>query len=171
MGTGTRTRRNLDAYEARRLKGVELFERGYGASEVAVRTGVSRQAVSQWLQLWRRGGKPALARVKHKGRPPRLNPRQCERLSGMLRQGPAAHGYPDDLWNGRRVARLIQDAFGVTFHPKCIPRFLRALGWTCRKPAESSGERDAAATARWTAREEPASKRKPPATGQGAVHR
>jgi transposase len=69
------------------------------------------------------------------------------------------------------VARLVQDAFGVTLHPKHIPRFLRALGWTCRKPAGSSGERGAAAIARWIAREGPAPKRSPPATGQAALHR
>lgn len=152
--------RNLDAYEARRLKGIELFEQGYRASEVAGRTGVSRQAVSQWLKRWRRGGKSALARVRHKGRPPRLKSQQRLRLSKMLCQGATAHGYPNDLWSGRRVARLIRDTFGVTFHHKHIPKLLRSLGWTCQKPTGRAVERDEAAIARWVARDWPRIKKK-----------
>jgi transposase len=158
MGVGSQ--RNLDAYEARRLKGIELFEQGYRASEIAGRTGVSRQAVSQWLQRWRRGGKSALARVKHKGRPSRLTPEQRRRLAGMLREGATAHGYPNDLWSGRRVSRLIWDAFGVRPHPKHIPRLLRALGWTYQKPTGGAVERDEAAIARWVARDGPRIKKK-----------
>ena len=155
-----RIQRNLDAYEARRLKAIELFEQGYRASEIAGRTGVSRQAVSQWLQRWRRGGKSALARVPHKGRPPRLNPEQRLRLAEMLRQGATAHGYSNDLWSGRRVARLIRDTFGVTLHHKHIPKVLRSLGWTCQKPTGRAVERDEAAIARWVARDWPRIKKK-----------
>lgn len=158
MGMGNQ--RNLEAYEARRLKGLELFEQGYRPSEIAGREGVSRQAVSQWLQSWRRGGKSALARVKHKGRPPRLNPQQRQRLAGMLQEGATAHGYANDLWSGRRVARLIRDAFGVTLHHKHIPRLLRALGWTCQKPTGRAVERDEAAIARWIAHDWPRIKKK-----------
>jgi transposase len=154
------TQRNLEAYEARRLKGLDLFEHGYRASEIAGRIGVSRQAVSQWLQSWRRGGKSALARVKHQGRPPRLNSEQRQRLAGMLVEGAAAHGYPNDLWSGRRVSRLIRDAFGVRLHHKHIPRLLRALGWTCQKPTGRAVERDEAAIARWVARDWPRIKKK-----------
>ena len=123
-------RRNLDGYEARRRKGIKFFEQGWRPSEVAGLVGVSRQAVSQWLQAWRRGGQAALARVRHKGRPPRLNPAQRRRLSALLRQGAAAHGWSNDLWSGRLVARLIEENFGVLLHPKHVPRLLRTLGWT-----------------------------------------
>lgn len=133
--------RNLEAYEARRLGGLRLFEQGYRIAEIAGRTGVSRQAVSQWVQRWRRGGKSALARVRHKGRPPRLSPEQRQRLAGMLAKGAIAHGYPDDLWSGRRVARVIRDAFGVRLHHKYIPKFLRALGWTPETGRASHGTR------------------------------
>ena len=154
------TERNLDAYEARRLKALALYEQGYRPSEVAGRTGVSRQAVSQWLQAWRRGGKPALARVPQQGRPPRLTQAHRLRLAVMLRQGATAHGYPNDLWSGRRVARLIQETFGVVLHHKHIPRLLRALGWTCQKPTGRAVERDEAAIARWIRRDWPRIKKK-----------
>lgn len=154
------TKRNLEAYEARRLKGLASFEQGYRASEIAGRTGVSRQAVWQWLQSWRRGGKAALARVRHKGRPSRLSPEQRQRLAAVLAEGAAAHGYPNDLWSGRRVSRVIRDIFGVTLHHKHVPRLLHTLGWTCQKPTGRAVERDEAGIARWVARDWPRIKKK-----------
>jgi transposase len=119
------TRRNLDAYEARRVKGLALYDRGFRQSEVAARAGVSRQAVSQWVAAWRRGGKAALARVRHPGRPPSLRRAQRAPLIAMLRKGAVARGYPDGRWTGRRVSDLIRKTFLVRVHPKHVPRMLR----------------------------------------------
>jgi len=149
------TKRDLVAYEAKRLQGIELLRQGLRPAEIARRSGVSRQAVSQWVQAYRRGGLAALARVPHRGRPPRLTARQRQRLAKMLRQGAGAHGYSNDLWSGRRVAQLIAEKFGVTLHHKHLPRLLRVMGWTCRKPVGRAVERDEAAVARWIARDWP----------------
>jgi putative transposase len=120
-------KRNLDAYEARRLKGLALYDRGFRQSEVAGQLHVSRQAVSQWVAAWTRGGKAALARVRHPGRPPSLRRAQRARLIAILRKGAVAQGYPDERWTGRRVSDLIHKTFLVHVHPKHVPRMLRSL--------------------------------------------
>ena len=122
------TRRNLEAYEARRLKAIKLFDRGFRQSEVAGQTQVSRQAVSQWVKAWRRGGEAAVARLPHKGRPPKLKPAQRQRLVALLSQGASACGFPDDRWNGPRLVRLVRDRFGVCLHPNYACQLLRTLG-------------------------------------------
>jgi transposase len=155
------TKRDLDAFEAKRLRGLELFRQGVRPAEIARRSGVSRQAVSQWLQAYRRGGLSALARIPHQGRPPRLNSTQQGQLEAMLLCGATAHGYVNDLWTSRRVAKLIRDNFTVTFHHKHIPRLLRGLGWSCQKPTGKAAERDETAIARWIARDWPRIKKKP----------
>jgi transposase len=128
-----RSRRNLDAYEARRLRAISLFEQGHRPTEIAGIAWVSRQAVSQWLKAWRLGGLAALARVRHKGRPPRLDATKLRRLAAMLRKGAKAYGYPDDHWNSRRVADLILRRLSVSLHRNQIPRLLRSL----HKPASN----------------------------------
>lgn len=124
--------RDLKAYEARRRKGIALFERGYRASEVAGLTHVSRQAVWQWISAWRSEGEDALSRVRHKGRPPKLSPPQRRQLKTILQQGAVAHGFSSKGWDSRRVVLVISRRFGVSYNLKHIPRLLRALGWTRR---------------------------------------
>lgn len=155
------TKRDLDAFEAKRLRGIELFGQGVRPAEIARRLGVSRQAVSQWLQAYRHGGLSALARIPHQGRPPRLTVQQKGQLEAMLFCGATAHGYVNDLWTARRIKKLVRDKFGITFHHKHIPRLLRALGWSCQKPTGKAAERDEAAIARWIARDWPRIKKKP----------
>jgi transposase len=58
-------------------------------------------------------------------------------------------GYSTDLWTTRRVAEVIENRFGVEYHPNHLWRLLQALGWSCQKPATRARERDEAAIAHW----------------------
>jgi transposase len=92
---------------------------------------------------------------------------QKEALLEMLRQGPLAAGFATDLWTLARVAKVIEDHFGVKYHPGRVWHILRGLGWSPQKPERRARERDEEATRRW--REEEGSRaKKEPATKAGA---
>jgi transposase len=86
--------------------------------------------------------KEALMAKPHPGRTPRLSPEQRKELLGLLLEGPLAHGYANQLWTLPRIARAIEDHFGVRYHPAHVWKILHACGWSCQKPQRWSKERD-----------------------------
>ncbi|HEU4367522.1 MAG TPA: winged helix-turn-helix domain-containing protein [Methylomirabilota bacterium] len=57
--------------------------------------------------------------------------------------------FKTELWTTRRIATVIQRAFGVRLHRAHVGRVLSALDWSCQKPERRALERDEAAIERW----------------------
>ena len=51
----------------------------------------------------------------------------------LLRKGAEAHGFIGQVWTTKRVATVIQTAFGVSYHPAHVSRLLRTLPGTVQK--------------------------------------
>ena len=79
----------------------------------------------------------------------RLSDEQKSQLVEILLRGPLAAGYFTDLWTCARVAQVIQQKFGVTYHADHVGRLLHGLGFTPQKPRRKARERDEAAIERW----------------------
>jgi len=150
------------ALEARRRRAVTLLKRGLGVREVARQIGCSPSSVSRWQGEVETGGPDALRAKPPPGRPPRLTPRQRERLLKLLLRGPTAHGFATPLWTLPRVAAVIARTFGVSYHPAHVWKILRGAGWSCQKPERRARERDEAAIQRWRAARWSHIKKRPP---------
>ena len=90
-----------------------------------------------------------------------MTPKQKERLSRLLLDGPRIHGYSTDLWTRKRVAQVIGKRIGVRYHPGHVSRLLHQLGWTPQKPERRAYERDEAAIRRWIEKDWPRIKKSP----------
>lgn len=132
-----------------------LLDENKGPTEVAKLLGVSRSAVNQWQRTARRKGRDGLKAKPHPGAKPRLSRSQHRRLLRILMRGAAQAGFDTDLWTCARVAALIQEHFGVTYHSRHVWRLLRKLGWSCQKPEQRARERDDAEIERWRREEWP----------------
>jgi transposase len=145
-----RPRRDFKALEERRMRAAELFGRGRRPAEVARELGVSVQSASEWYRRWSAGGKQALRAAGRAGRLPRLDTDQLARVEDALLRGPAANGFPTELWTLPRVAAVIERVTGVAYHPGHVWRILRQqLGWSRQRPARRATERDDAAIEAW----------------------
>jgi len=142
----TQDRRKL---EQRRLQAARWLERGVSQAEVARRVGVHRQSVSRWAAQLAAGGRQALKRAPHTGRPPQLSAADRRRITQGLLRGPEALGYDTALWTAWRVAELIERECGIRYSTVHAWRVLRALGWTPQRPAGRALERNEAAIERW----------------------
>jgi transposase len=90
------------------------------------------------------------------GPTPRLSNYHLYKLERFLRQGAKKHGWPNDLWTAGRVARLIEQRFGISFHPEHVRKILkRRLGWTSQKPKRKARERNDKEVERWKGDELP----------------
>jgi transposase len=156
-----RQQRDHKEMERRRKRGARLFEEGYSAAEVARRVGVSRQATSRWKETWMRGGATALASKGTAGRKPRLDGKQRRQIINALMKGPLARGYRTNLWTLPRVALLIKDLTGVSYHSGHVWHLLRALNFSCQRPSRRALERDESKIAHWKRDLWPRLKKKP----------
>jgi transposase len=161
MGNPAGVRRDFDALERRRFKALRLLRQGLNQSEVARRLRVVRQSVARWAALDREGGQRALRQAGRAGRKPRLSPRQKSRLEQRLLAGPERLGYETSLWTSERVADLIEQEFGVRYHPGHVWKILVALGWSCQRPVGRALERNEEAIGHWKKVRWPDIKKKP----------
>ena len=138
-----------------------LLKRGLSEAEVARRVGVHRQSVNRWAWQLAESGRAGLKQAGRAGRKPRLSPADLKKIEGGLKRGPEALGYDTSLWTARRVAHLIGEACGVTYHPGHVWRILRQLGWSCQRPTGRALERDEEAIRQWKKKRWPEIKKKP----------
>jgi len=138
-----------DWLEGRRFRAWQLKQEGWKQCDIAAALGVSEGAVSQWMKRARQGGVEALRTLSPPGAPSRLKAWQQAALKEMLAMGAEAFGFRGAVWTGRRVAALIQQYLGITYHPGHVTRLLKGWGFTLQKPSCRARQRDEEVIARW----------------------
>lgn len=147
--------------ERRRLRAMDLLREGLPPIEVARAVGVDRRSVRRWKAAFREEGLEGIRAKPAPGRPPRLSREAKEELAEALTEGPIANGFPTELWTCPRVAHLIEQRFGVRYHPDHVCRLLHSLGWSPQKLQRRAQERDEDAIRRWVQKEWPEVKKTP----------
>ena len=140
--------------EHRRRRAVELVEQGESPTVVARILGVRPSSIHRWRRMACKA--QGLDPRPNPGRPPRLSNYHLRKLEHLLRQGAHKHGWPNQLWTADRVARLIRERFGISFHPEHVRKILKQrLNWTSQKPKRKARERDDKEVERWLGDELP----------------
>jgi transposase len=146
----------------RRQLAVQRVGEGYSPQEVADFLGVTPRSVWRWLAAFQCHGSDGLAAwpAGGPGRPPKLTTTQEKIALRWLTEAPTEYGFATDLWSAPRLAQLLEQEFGVHFHPHYLSRWLRQRGYTPQKPQRVPREQDDAAIARWLAEDWPRIKQK-----------
>jgi transposase len=111
--------------------------------------GVSENAVSRWLVQARAGGRQALLARPSPGRPPKLSATQKRLIPEFLWHGAEAYGFRGQVWTCARIARVIEEEFGVHYHKDHVSRLVHELHWTPQVPIRRAIQRDEEAIRRW----------------------
>jgi transposase len=148
--------------QRRRHLAVQRIAEGYSAEEVADFLDVTVRSVWRWLAAFRRYGDDGLAAWPGlgPGRPPKLTSTQEKIVLRWLSDSPTEYGFTTDLWSCPRLAQLVEQEFGVQFHPHYLSVWLRQRGCTPQKPRRVPREQNDEAIARWLAEDWPRIKRK-----------
>ena len=150
------------ALEAQRKLAVARVAEGHSCRQVAAVLGVHVESVRLWVRIHKAKGDDALAARPHTGRPRLLTPRQEAQVRRWLTKKPTDFGFRTDLWTARRVADLIRDRLGVTYHPGYLREWLAKRGYTPQKPQRPAKERDPQKLERWLTEEWPELQKKAP---------
>jgi transposase len=135
--------------EARRLRAWSLTQQGWAQRQIAIALGVSEGAVSQWMTRAHEGRPGALRHRPPPGARRRLTDEQRVRLPALLPQGPAAYGVRGQLWTRGRIAAVMRVECGISYHPRHVGRWCKALRWSPQQPTRRARQRDEAAIVRW----------------------
>src|SRR5438132_11770010 len=79
------------------------------------------------------------------GMTPRLSAEQKAQIPALLARGAEAYGFRGDVWTASRVAKVIDQTFGVRYHRDHVGRLLREAGWSRQQPIERATQRNEAA--------------------------
>jgi transposase len=128
-------------FEERRLSALPRIKRGESLSTIARQLGVSRQAVHQWAQRYRRHSAAGLRRRLCLGRPPKLARRQLAQLPRLLARGAKAYGFSTALWTTQRVSDFLWKRFQVRYSRGHAWYLLHQFGWSWQKPTGRARKR------------------------------
>jgi transposase len=138
-----------DALEWRRFRALHLKQQGWCRRDIAEALGVSPVSVSRWFARARDGGPGALRARVSPGPPPKLSTAQRRQIPEFLWHGAEAYGFRGEVWTCARIARVIEEEFGVRYHKGHVSRLLQELRWTPQVPIRRALQRDEEAIRRW----------------------
>jgi transposase len=152
---------------AKRLQAVVLNSQGRTSGELAQILHAPRSKVSEWLARYQAHGVEGLLEGQRSGRPAQLTSQQRQQLGDILDSGPVAYGLDTGVWTSPMIAWVVEEEFGVQYHPGHIRKLLHELGFSVQRPKRVLARADRAQQDRWHRRIYPNLKKKPKnATGR-----
>lgn len=139
---------------------IRMLEKGMKQKEVADIIGTNQGTISLWRKAYLAGGVDSLRPKRIPGRPRKISDRQLRKLIFLLAKGPQAFGYPNDVWTLKRIAKVIKEEYGVSYHPGHVWKLLGRIGFTHQKPEKRARERDEEKVKIWKDAEWPKLRRK-----------
>jgi len=146
---------------AKRLQAVVLNSEGHTSGELARILKSPRSRVSEWLLRYQTHGMEGLLEGQRSGRPAGLNDTQRRELGDILDSGPVAYGLDTGIWTSPMIAWVIEEEFGIHYHPGHIRKLLHDLGFSVQRPRRVLARANAAEQDRWHRRIYPNLKKKP----------
>jgi transposase len=138
--------------EKRRLQALKLTRAGWKQKDIAIALDVSPVAVCQWIKKRKEEGASSLRAHPHTGRRAELSDAQKQLIPDLLSHGAEAYGFRGNLWTCRRVKKVIEWEFGISYHRSHVARLLKELCWTPQQPVERAAQRNEAEIHRWRTR-------------------
>lgn len=105
---------------------------GKSIDKIVAATHIKRRTVHAILLRFMERGIEAKDSIKQKGKEPKLNMQQRQKLIATLEKGPPYN--PAGLWTTKEVRELIRKEFGVEYTAVHVWGILKAAGFSIQKP-------------------------------------
>lgn len=146
---------------ATRIHAVLLNHDNNTSGEIAKTLKVSLSGVSEWLKIYSEQGVDGLLEGHRSGRPSFLSDVDKILLCDIIDSGPIAYGYVSGLWTSIRIADVIEQEFGIRYHPGHVRKLLADFGFSVQSPKRVLARADKEKQAKWTSETYPTIKKKP----------
>ena len=146
---------------ALRLQGLMLSLQEHTCGEIATLLQVSRSRTHAWVSSWNQHGLEGIKEGHRSGRPCSLEEKQLIILRDIVDSGPQAYGIKTGVWTSPIITQIIQNEFGVTYHPGHVRKILKAIGLSVQRPTTNLAAADPKAQRKWIRYTYPNLKKKP----------
>jgi len=144
------------AQERLRRSAIERIAAGESPEEVAAGIGINRRTIYKWISAYHYHGEDAFVTGHRPGRPAKLDGKQLEKLSKIIREkNPLQMKFEYALWTIPMIRRLIREQFDVALSEVSVGRLLRRLGFTPQRPLYRAWQQDKALVEQWRDKEFP----------------
>jgi transposase len=151
---------------ALRIQGVMLSLEKHSVADISRLLHVHRSTAHEWVLSWNAYGKEGLYEGHRSGRPSSLTIDDKVRLIDIVDSGPVAYGLRTGVWSSRILAKIIEDEFGVYYHPGHVRKLLKEIGFSVQRPTTKLVQADPAKQHKWTRYTYPNLKKKPAPKGR-----
>lgn len=134
---------------------------GERVADIARNLGKGRTTINNWLLWYAREGCEGLRSAPRGRSVSRLDAAKRTELSAIIEGGPLEAGLTSAMWTGKVLAVVIQERFGVSYHPQSVPRLLHELGFSVQRPRKRLSRADAEKQAAWVEHRLPEVKKSP----------
>jgi transposase len=138
-----------DLRNVRRLSVLIMIGERQSMETIRASWDISEPTVYHWLKEFVVTGWKSLVYGKMPGRPARLSKTQKRQLSGWIKAGPEACGYPTGCWTSVLIQDLIFKKFHVLYNRFYVCELLHHLGFSHQKARFVSDHLDEEARQRW----------------------
>ena len=140
---------------------IAMQEEGKTQSQIAQLLDCSQAWVSQFLKKYRIHGTADLASLRQqRGAKCRLSMEELEQLKTYLKSGALSHGFTTDNWTQKRIVHLIEQEFGVSYHPSHVANLMAKIKFSRQQPTTHSYRKNPAEVKKWKEERLPAAKKK-----------
>ena len=134
---------------ARRIHAVLLNHDGYASGRIGAVLHAPRSRVSEWLKNYEHFGWEGLLEGHRPGRPAALTEAHRKSLRDIIDSGPVAYGFLSGVWTSPMIARVINEEFGVMYHPGHVRKLLDELGFSVQRPKRELARANEQEQDRW----------------------
>jgi transposase len=117
--------------------------------QVAEMSGLGEQTVRDYRNSFLVRRMASLTYKRPSGRPSKLTKAQRRELAELIKAGPLAAGYTSGCWHTPMMQDLIQNRFGVSYHPHYLATLLHNLGFSYQKASFVSDHLNEAKRLEW----------------------
>lgn len=151
---------------AKRIHSVLLNREGCSSGDIASLLKAPRSRVSEWLKNYEQYGYEGLLEGYRTGRPCALDEKEFQILCDILDSGPVAYGFLGGVWTSPMIARVIEEEFGVGYHPGHVRKLLHELGFSVQRPRRKLMRADPKKQDKWHRYTYPCLKKTPKPKGR-----
>src|ERR671933_780183 len=117
----------------KRIHALLALAEDMSVQEVAAMLGLGEQTVRDYRNSCLLRRLASLTYKRPSGRPRKLTKAQRRELAELIEAGSQAAGYTSGCWNTPMIQDLIQNRFGVSYHPHYLATLLHNLGFSYQK--------------------------------------
>ncbi len=121
----------------------------------------TRSRVHVWVCRWNAQGVEGIKEGYRRGRPCELTEAQRQQFHDIVDSGSVAYGLNTGVWTSPILADVLQEEFGVEYHPGHVRKLLHRLGCSVQRPTTRLVQADPAKQNKWIRYTYPNLKKRP----------